>query len=161
MTGNTLKKIKTLGLTLNGRLSTLPGELELTGLESIKPFLSNKGASINKIVVKFWILSFLKRNITEYHRIFKLRTSLLQYRWPWFKCVLKYRNHPRILPIGESRNKKPMVALLFFKSKFRRHPGEIKKLEACKHVKILIFRQKLSKTMWIMILLKWLITQRP
>lgn len=53
MTGNTLKKIKTFGLTLNGRLSTLPGELELTGLESIKPFLSNKVASINKIVVKF------------------------------------------------------------------------------------------------------------
>lgn len=53
MTGNTLKKIKTLGLTLNGRLLTLPGELELTGLESIKPFLSNKVASINKIVVKF------------------------------------------------------------------------------------------------------------
>ena len=45
MAGDTLRKTGTLGQKLDERLQTLPGEL--TGLESIKPFLSNKVVPIN------------------------------------------------------------------------------------------------------------------
>ena len=45
MAGDTLRKTGTLAQKLDDRLPTLPGEL--TGLESIKPFLSNKVVPIN------------------------------------------------------------------------------------------------------------------
>lgn len=52
MAGDILRKTGALGQKLDERLPMLTGEL--TGLESIKPFLSNNVVSINKkIILRF------------------------------------------------------------------------------------------------------------
>lgn len=52
MAGDTLRKTGALGQKRDERLPMLTGEL--TGLESIKPFLSNNVVSINKkIILRF------------------------------------------------------------------------------------------------------------
>ena len=66
------------------------------------------------------------------------------------KCVVKYRNHPSILAIGEVCNKHPRLSFSF--SKINRQEILRQILKLLKHAKILIFRQKLSKRIRICLL---------
>ena len=90
--------------------------------KSIKPFLSDKVSSTNKLLLidkegiivgdydnakalnTFFSNIVSDLNITEYSNCEPLANNISD---PLLKCVAKYRNHPSILAIGEVCNKQP------------------------------------------------------
>ena len=116
--------------------------------KNIKRFLSDKVRSTNKMTLidkeeiiimgDYSIAKVLKTffsnivsnlNIAEYSNCKPLANNISD---PVLKCVVKYRNHPSILAIGEVCNKHPRLSLSFSKINRQEILKEILKLKISK-----------------------------
>ena len=105
--------------------------------KTIKPFLSHKVRSTNKMIlidkediimgdyntakVSKTFLSYIvsNLNIAEYSNCQSLANNISD---PVLKCVVKYRNHPSKLATGKVCNNYPRLLLSFVKDNQRRNP---------------------------------------
>ena len=106
-----------------------------------------------KVLNTFFANIVSNLNIAEYSNCEPLANNISD---PILKCVVKYRNHPSILVIGEVCKKHPRLSFSFSKINREEILEEILKLGLLKHGKILISRQKVSKRMRIYLLTSFL-----
>ena len=139
--------------------------------KTINPFLSDKVRLANKMTLidneeiimgdyntakvlnTFFSNIVSNLNIAEYSDHEPLASNISD---PILKCVVKYRNHPSILVIGEVCKKHPRLSFSFSKINREEILEEILKLGLLKHGKILISRQKVLKRMRIYLLTSFL-----
>ena len=139
--------------------------------KTIKPFLSDKVRLANKMTLidneeiimgdyntakvlnTFFSNIVSNLNIAEYSDCEPFANNISD---PILKCVVKYRNHPSILAIGEVCKKHPRLPFSFSKINREEILEEILNWRLLKHAKILISRQKLSKRMRIYLLTSFL-----